>query len=182
MEQDHVHIVGLKGNEVTSTAVLVPEGKIIEMQRCCKNQIYKTQELVLRLIFCEEYAKTMVFILSIVMLVIHCEFLFKECMDCLKVTTLMKIQPTSKNEKNFEKSINTFAVPCGQCCESVEESDFDSSYIHMISFKKKMTRTLIDILQGATKALNEIAREVHLKICTLRTAIEEFLLVNNQNL
>lgn len=58
VEQDHVHIVGLKGNEVISTAVLVPEGKNYRMQRVVVKENLQDSGIGSKMMkFCEEYAK-----------------------------------------------------------------------------------------------------------------------------
>jgi predicted GNAT family N-acyltransferase len=57
-EKDHVQIAGFHGDEVISTAVLVPEGKDYKMQRVVVKQVLQDSGIGSKMMeFCETYAK-----------------------------------------------------------------------------------------------------------------------------
>lgn len=57
-EKDHIHIAGYLKNNLCATAVLVPEGKLIKMQRVAVKENLQSQGIGSALMaFCEEYAK-----------------------------------------------------------------------------------------------------------------------------
>lgn len=57
-EKDHLHIVGLKGEQVVATAVLVPEGEKCKMQRVVVDPQMQNSGIGSKMMaFCEEYAR-----------------------------------------------------------------------------------------------------------------------------
>jgi dihydrofolate reductase/ribosomal protein S18 acetylase RimI-like enzyme len=59
LEKDHVHILGFLGQEMCVTAVLVPSGDEMKMQRVASKASFQGKGIGSALMrFCEEYAKT----------------------------------------------------------------------------------------------------------------------------
>ena len=57
MEKEHVHIVGFLGQEMCATAVLVPDGEEMKMQRVALKSSFQGKGIGSSLMrFCEEYA------------------------------------------------------------------------------------------------------------------------------
>lgn len=57
-EKDHIHIAGFQGDEIISTAVLVPEGNDYKMQRVVVKQSLQNSGIGSKMMeFCEAYAR-----------------------------------------------------------------------------------------------------------------------------
>lgn len=67
-EKTHIHIAGFINNEVISTAVLVPDGNVLKMQRVAVREDLQRKGIASSMItFCEDYARTHGFKKSIAM-------------------------------------------------------------------------------------------------------------------
>lgn len=56
-EKDHIHIVGIRGDEVVATTVLVPEGDACKMQRVVVKSELQNQGIGIKMMrFCEKGA------------------------------------------------------------------------------------------------------------------------------
>jgi predicted GNAT family N-acyltransferase len=58
LEKEHIHIAGFLGQEICTTAVLVPEGNTTKMQRVATKASFQNKGIgSLMMAFCEEYAR-----------------------------------------------------------------------------------------------------------------------------
>jgi predicted GNAT family N-acyltransferase len=58
-EKAHVHIGGFGGSDLCATAVLVPEGNVLKMQRVAVREDLQNKGIASSMMkFCEEYART----------------------------------------------------------------------------------------------------------------------------
>jgi predicted GNAT family N-acyltransferase len=56
-EKNHIHVVGIINDNIEATAVLVPEGKQIKMQRVVVSDVHRNLNIGSNMMaFCEEYA------------------------------------------------------------------------------------------------------------------------------